>query len=119
MKYNTEVWFMLFAPGEKGGVFGYSAKLPVPVYDDEETEAERDNLDKELAQNFDKKLVDEVSRFGICTVPVLKRLAGWEAYTMKSSLEEAQFANAMLSLPLDHPASMQYQRNFLASLSRR
>ena len=56
-----------------------------------DAEAEKD---REVAENFDKKLVDEVSRLGniqvLSCVKVLKRLAGWEASTFTTDLEESQ-----------------------------
>ena len=34
MKFSSEVWFVLFEPGEiEGGASGYSAKLPDPDVD--------------------------------------------------------------------------------------
>jgi hypothetical protein len=110
MKYGSEVWFLLFEPGRKGGSSGYSAKLPDPDYEDEDWEAVEAEKDGEVAEIFDKKLVDEVSRFGILRVLGSNRLAGWEAHPLESSLEQAQFGNAMMSLPLHHPARVGYIR---------
>ena len=79
----------------------------------EAAEAEKDG---EVAEIFDKKLVNEVSRIGTLSALANKRL---EANTLKGDLEVAQYANAMLSLPSDHPASVGYMSNVFASLSRR
>jgi len=100
VKSSYEVWFVLFAPGEKeGAAAGFSDELPCPDVEDEDAEAEKD---REVAEKFDKK-----------------RLAGWEANTLENYLKEAQLADAMLSLPSDHPAAVGYMRNVFASLRRR
>ncbi|KAF8800398.1 hypothetical protein BYT27DRAFT_7200306 [Phlegmacium glaucopus] len=142
MKYLSEVWFVLFTPGEKGGVCGYSDKLPFPDFEDEEEGEDEDHdedqdrdeeedegegreaiveakTDRELAEIFDEKLVDEFSRWGIIRALASKRLAGWEAETLESNLETAQFSSAILSLPLHHPARESFMRDFFASLARR
>jgi hypothetical protein len=91
MKYSSEVWFVLFSE-EKEGAIGCSGKLPLAYIDeDEDWEAAEAENDREVAETFDKKLEDEVSRWGIIGVLASKRLAGWDAYTLGSSLEEAQF----------------------------
>jgi hypothetical protein len=115
MKFGSEMWFLLFAPGDKEGVaLGFSAgKSPDPGDEvDFEEEAEKD---REVAEIFDKKLVDEVSRFGILGIIARERLAGWEAFTMKSQLEEAQLARAMFSLPPDHPYFVEFARSLFTS----
>lgn len=60
-------------------------KLPFPNIDDEDEDAAEVEKDREVtvAENFDKKLVDEVSRCGILPALTLNRLAGWEAETLK------------------------------------
>ena len=56
-----------------------------------DAEAEKD---REVAEIFNKKLVDEVSRLGniqvMSCVMVLKRLAGWEGSTFTTDLEKSQ-----------------------------
>lgn len=65
-----------------------------------------------MAEIFDKKLVDEVSRLtGIGKLPS-ERLAGWDAFTLKASLEDTQFAIVMMSLPRDHPRRVMYMNDF-------
>lgn len=88
MKCGSKMWFLLFAPEDKGGVYGYNAKLP-NLDDDEDAEAKKD---KELAEIFDEKLVDEVGRISILNIFLSKRLAGWEAHTLESTLEQVRFA---------------------------
>ena len=121
MKCGSNLWFLLFAPGKNEGMasgFTTSAKFP-PLDHFEEWEAAvaaEAEKDREMAEIFDKKLVDEVSRLNIVGVYGMKKLAGWEAYAMKSSLQEAQLAEAMFSLPPDHPYFAAYLRGFSASL---
>ena len=130
MKCNSEVWFLLFAPGEKeGGVCGYSAELPnfrheidLELEDwDAAVEAEA-KRDREVAEIFDKKLVDEVSRLGdiqvLSCVMVLKRLAGWEAFTFESFLEGSQLAEALITLPQGHPVYVEFMKDAFASWRR-
>ena len=130
MKCNSEVWFLLFAPGEEeGGVCGYSAELPdfkvrhgIEVDDWDDAVAAEAEKDREVAENFDKKLVDEVSRLGniqvLSCVKVLKRLAGWEASTFTTDLEESQLACAILTLPRGHPVFVEYMRGMFGSWRR-
>ncbi|KAF8814375.1 hypothetical protein BYT27DRAFT_7179530 [Phlegmacium glaucopus] len=118
MRHCSEVWFVLFTPGDKGGVVGYSAKLPEPDFEAENWEAIEAETDRELAEKFDEKLVAEVSRASVAGALVLQRLAGWEAHTLKRTLETAQLTDAMMTLPLDHPAQVQFRGDFYASLRR-
>ena len=130
MKCNSEVWFLLFAPGEEdGGVCGYSAELPdfkfsdgIEVDDWDAAVAAEAEKDREVAENFDKKLVDEVSRLGniqvLSCVMELKRLAGWEAFTFKSSLEESQNVDALMTLPQDHPVYVEFMKDVFATWKR-
>ena len=125
MKCGSNLWFLLFAPGKNEGMAsGFTtsqiprAGPPLDHFEEWEAavaaEAEKD---REMAEIFDKKLVDEVSRLNIVGVYGMKKLAGWEAaYAMKSSLQEAQLAEAMFSLPPDHPYFAAYLRGFSASL---
>ena len=123
MKFDTKVWFLLFAPGEKeGGVCGFSAKLPDVsrgIEDWDAAEAAEAEKDREVAENFDKKLVDEVSRLGnIQVFAVLKSLAGWEAFTFKSCLEKSQLADTLMTLPQGHPVYVELLKDILASWRR-
>ena len=89
MKCGSNLWFLLFAPGKNEGMasgFTTSAKFP-PLDHFEEWEAAvaaEAEKDREMAEIFDKKLVDEVSRLNIVGVFGMKKLAGWEAYCNSS-----------------------------------
>lgn len=120
MKYGSELWFLLFAPGERAGVSGY---IRLPEFDDDDIfdiDAEV-KIEKELAGKFDKELVKEVSRIGIFGVLMAKRLSpALETHSLERILEEAQFQDAMMTLPSHHPDRVKYERSFWASsLSRR
>ena len=89
MKYGWELWFLLFTPGDNEGVSSGCTKFPQHFEDDWDDAAETEK-DKEVAEIFDKKLADEVSRLSTLGVLTTKRLAGWEAFTMMSYLQETQ-----------------------------
>ena len=78
--------------------------------------------DREVAEIFNKKLVDEVSRLGniqvLSCVMVLKRLAGWEAFTFESFLEGSQLAEALMTLPQGHPVYVEFMKDVFASWRR-
>ena len=69
-----------------------------------EKQSAGEKKDKEVAETSNEKLVDEGSRTSIIGVLAKKKLAGWEANTLKNNLREAQYADDMLSLPSDHLA---------------
>ena len=60
--------------------------------------------DAAMAQEFDVKLEQDVSRGMGRLVNITKKLGGWHASTLQSSLESSQYADAMLTLPGSHPA---------------
>lgn len=114
-----KVWFLLFEPECKAGgrgTLGYSSKLLALDVDDEDKDAAEAERDREVAEIFDKMLVDEVSRIGTICVLTSNKLAGWDAFTLESGLEQAQLASSMMSLPADHPAREEYLKGFFASL---
>ena len=117
MKYESQLWFLLFAPGEKeGGFYGFSANLPDVrhgIEDWDAAEAAEAEKDREVAEIFDKKLVDDVSRLGgiqaLFPVRVMEvklkfeRLAGWDAFTFKSCLMLSELADLTMILARDDP----------------
>ena len=108
MSCGSDVWFLLFSPEEKGGGVSGSSATPVFYNEGRKVIEERQG---EVAKKFDKKLVDEVSnRFGTIGVMVSKKLAWWEANTLKKSLEEAQVAAVMMSLPENQSMHVAYMR---------
>ena len=84
-----------------------------------DAEAEKD---REVAEIFNKKLVDEVSRLGniqvLSCVMVLKRLAGWEASKFTTDLEESQLECAILTLPRGHPVFVKFMKDMFGSWRR-
>ena len=108
MSTGSEIWFLLFSP--EGGVCG-STTTPVSDEDWDDHWDEAKEKEREVAKDFDKKLVDEVSRIGVVGVTASKTLAGWNALTMKRSLEVAHFSystmSSKMSLPEDHPVNVE------------
>jgi hypothetical protein len=96
MKYTAQVWFLLFTPGKRECISGYSHDIPFK--DEEDEQAAEDAV---LAQEFDVRLEREVSR-GL--VGVTKDLGGWYASTLEDDLEVAQLTEAIMTLPRSHPA---------------
>ena len=124
MKLGNELWFLLFSPGDKEGVaHGFTTvKFPPPDVRFENLKAEyaaEAEKYREVAENFDKKLVDEVRRMSIIGVISKNRLAGWEAFTMERRLQEAQLENPIFTLHDDHPSFIARRRKIHESLSRR
>ena len=125
MTYLEEVWFLLFAPGTRNCISGYSEKVDrrtyngddedeEPIFDDEEDE--RLKAEKlALAQKFDIKLEQEVKRGADIMVDVFKNLAGWDVTAMESDLQSSQFATAIMTLPGVHPAKQALLKNVWSS----
>ena len=107
MKYLEQVWFILFLPGKRDGVTGYSPGAIWHDYSEEsdEEEAYRREISKEieLAQQFDFKLT-HVSQGAILAVEFTRKLCGWEASMLKGTLESSQLMEAIQTLPMSHPA---------------
>ncbi|KIK06042.1 hypothetical protein K443DRAFT_674606 [Laccaria amethystina LaAM-08-1] len=104
MKYLEQIWFILFVPGSRDGISGYSPDIP---YSDDWFEDTGIARDKALAEDYDAKLCKEVSRIGTLGVVAGKKVAGWVASTLESDLELAQMAEAIMGLPANHPARVQ------------
>ncbi|KIJ94513.1 hypothetical protein K443DRAFT_110298 [Laccaria amethystina LaAM-08-1] len=120
MKYLSQIWFVLFVPGSRRGITGYSPDLPDRYAEDLDEDAEEDLYDedaeialqKALAEDFDVKLCEEVSQGG-AGVLAFKKVAGWQSSTLKSSLQFAQMAEVIMELPTDHPAYVGMMQNWL------
>jgi hypothetical protein len=104
MKYLEQIWFILFVPGSRDGISGYSPDIP---YSDDWFEDTGIARDKALAEDYDAKLCKEVSRIGTLGVVAGKKVAGWKANTLESDMEFAQMAEAIMGLPTNHPARVQ------------
>jgi hypothetical protein len=113
MKYISEVWFVLFVPGQRDGMLGYSSKLP--YLEEEDEEAARD---KKVAEDFDPGLCEEVRRWGTVGAEAMQKVAGWEGFTIRSSLEIAQMADETRKLPIDHPAHIAMMQSVFRALRR-
>ena len=121
MKYLSEIWFVLFEPGRRDGIIGIGPKIPYVMDDSDEedydiVEEKQFARDKKIAEDYEPKLCEEVSRIGTLGALANKNIAGWESHTLESSLEEAQFCEAILTLPHDHPAQRAMMRNALSQL---
>jgi len=113
MKYLSQVWFVIFVPGQRDGMVGYSPELQYL-----EEEGEDIARDKQVAEDFDPELCEEVRRWGTLGAEAMKKVAGWEGSTLRSSLETAQMAEAIMALPMDHPAHRAMIENLFSSLGR-
>ena len=101
MKYLNQVWFLLFTPGKRDCIMGYSDDIIWKEVDDNRDKRAADEV--AMAQEFDVKLEQEVSRGMGRLVDITKKLCGWHACTLQSSLESSQFTDAILTLPNSHP----------------
>jgi hypothetical protein len=128
MTYIEEVWFLLFAPGTRDCISGYSEKVEWKTYDgddpDEEgffddDEMERVQAEKlAMAQKFDVKLEREVKRGADVMVDITHKLAGWDATMMQGDLQFSQYASAILTLPRSHPANQGLMQSVMSSIRR-
>lgn len=140
MKYLQAVWFILFLPGKRNGISGYSPDIDADeVSDDEEVcddekvsddeeeycrrmdakEQQRIANEAELAKQFDRKLTREISRGATDIVDITEELCGWAASMLEGNLENARFVTAMLVLPPSHPGRRAVTRDIMSSVSRR
>ena len=109
MKYLSQVWFVLFMPGQRDGIIGWSPD--VPYDEDEELEIAHD---KALAEEFDPKLAEEVRRWGTHGIAILNAVTRWESSTLKDSLERTQLSRALLwGLPIGHPVHQTLVKNIM------
>ncbi|KAF8956594.1 hypothetical protein BDZ97DRAFT_182787 [Flammula alnicola] len=70
-----------------------------------------------MAQAFDAKLDQQIRRPGaLDLLDFTKTLGGWSANSLKSSLQAAEFGDAMMTLPLGHPALNAFLQNTFAHL---
>ncbi|KAK2465668.1 hypothetical protein APHAL10511_002212 [Amanita phalloides] len=105
MTYLDEVNFFLFAPGTRECVVGNSRSV----------EDKDDDEKKAIAQEFDVELEDRVSRgFLYLSAMAGAKLRGWDILTAESTLEMAQYAEALTSLPMTHPARRAFLQSALA-----
>ena len=109
MKYLSQVWFVLFTPGSRDAITGCSPKIP---HAEDSFEATGIAREKALAEDYDAKLCEEVSRLGTLGAVVRNKVAGWEASTLKSNIESAQMIEAIMGLPKNHPAHVAMVQNF-------
>jgi hypothetical protein len=128
MTYLEEVWFLLFAPGTRDCISGYSEKVDRRIYDgdDEDEEPVFDDDEDErvkaeklaMAQKFDVKLERQVKRGANIMVDVSHKLAGWDATTMQGDLQFSQYATAIMTLPHGHPERQALMKNVMSSIIR-
>jgi len=129
MTYLDEVWFFLFAPGERDCISGHSGRITREIeeeieeedYDDEEEDYDEIKMaadETAIAKEFDVKLEQEISRGMACLVGHTNQLGGWEATTAKNDLEFSQYAAAIMKLPSSHPMYRGLMQGLFSSLSR-
>jgi len=118
MKYVDQVWFVLFVPGKRDGILGFSPKIPYFIVDDVCDEEGQIARDTKVAEDYEPKFCEEISRWGTLGAVSRKKVAGWDSFTVKSSLETAQMYDAVMTLPSDHPAHRVIMGSFMASLGR-
>ncbi|KIK06041.1 hypothetical protein K443DRAFT_674605 [Laccaria amethystina LaAM-08-1] len=101
MKAVNQVCFILFVPGSRDGITGYSPKI---TYTKDEDKDGGIAHDKALAEDYDMKLSEEVRRIRTAGAVARKKVAGWQSSTLKSTLQDEQMYEVILKLPEDHPA---------------
>ena len=106
MKYLNQIWFILFVPGSRDGINGYSPEMP---YTDDWYEDEEIARDKALAEDYDAKLCEEVRRMGALGAVASNKVAGWKASTLESDMEFAQMANEIMQLPANPRGRMMHR----------
>jgi hypothetical protein len=123
MKYLEQVWFILFLPGKREGISGYSRdvirKDSDDISDDEEEDQRMIAKETELAQKFDLKLTREFSPAGADLVDVTNKLCGWDASMLSGDLVTAQYMTAIQTLPISHPAYRAMMQNVMSSFGNR
>ena len=108
MKYLDQVWFLLFAPGKRDCTMGYSDDIiwKTEVDDNHDTYSKMAADEAAMAQEFDVKLEQAVSQGMGQLVDITKKLCGWHACMLQSSLESSQYTDAIWTLPDSHPLHM-------------
>ena len=153
MKYLEQVWFILFMPGKRDCISGYSRNIIRKgdyEYDQGEEDAKNDEEDNdkddgdgddemdddeyerymeeqekkmaaeeaEIAQKFDLKLTQEVSKGAADIVDITKKLAGWESTMIHQDNELAQYFEAVMTLPITHSAHKGMMATVMSSIHR-
>jgi len=110
MKYQGQVWFILFLLGEWDGILGSSPKIPYSDGEDEQITCNK------VVEDYELKLCEEISQWGTLGAISRKKVAGWELVMVKSNLETTQMYKAILTFPRDHPARRVMMDGFMTSL---
>lgn len=117
MKQLEAVWFILFFPGKRDGITGYSPNIEDDTGMNDEEEQRKET---ELAQQFDDKLTQETRRVAtLHLVNITKKLCGWDASMLQSNLQSAQLMEAIQTLPPDHPAYRTMVEEVMSSVRHR
>ena len=106
MSYLQQVWFILFLPGRRDGITGYSHYIVRDKDGASDYKKEEERLiakELKLAQEFDAQLAQQFPRGAANFVNVTHTLCGWQASTLRTNLENAQFMTAVQTLPTSHP----------------
>ncbi|EDR01393.1 uncharacterized protein LACBIDRAFT_333302 [Laccaria bicolor S238N-H82] len=104
MKYLSEIWFVLFVPGCRDGITGYSPEIPdIEDLDEdedsyEEQEAEGIAREKALAEDYDAKLLAKLLtktlKYLNLTAQWRKCAAPWKAESVEDELDKAKVNSA-------------------------
>jgi len=121
MKYLEKVWFIMFSPGKRDGIVGYSDDIIRDDVSDSDDDEEEKNTAKEteLAQQFERNLTHEQPLQRSTDVGrITYRLCGWQASSLFNKLESAQFAEAIQTLPSSHPMQRAMWESVFGSFGR-
>jgi hypothetical protein len=99
MNYLQQVWFIIFLPGKRDGISGYSRDVTRKDYEDEGWSKKRPIWHEfRLPRAFSTGAAEDVDITGT------SKLCGWDATMLSQSLETAQYFAAIQTLPIRHPA---------------
>lgn len=97
MKYLKTVWFILFLPGKRDGISGYSPDIDANEVSDGKEVSDEEAYDKEeqrmitkeieLAQEYDRKLTREIPPGATDIMDITKKLCGWHVSIPEGNLE--------------------------------
>lgn len=109
MKYLEQVWFIIFLPGKRDGITGYSRDVIRRENEDDDFDEDEEDQrlveeETKLAQEFEVRLPRAFSTGAAEVVDITSKLCGWDATMLSQSLETAQYFEAIQTLPMRHPA---------------
>jgi len=103
MTQGLSVWFLIFTLGRRDTIMGSSPSLPDNFEEDYDEDRESQK-EKAIAEKFDIEFCKDNVQWNAIGVGLVKKVAGWDASTLKNALEDSQYCEAIMTLPLGHPA---------------